>query len=554
MAGPGLLERFAIKAARLAFPRSFGGWGTWQGSLRGRPHYRDGSGNAWLTSGNTGDFDYAASAGDPATNSAAALCLGWISDNFSEPRLEVVRQAEDGTWKPEPKHALPSLLDSPNPVDDADALWAATVTDYLGHGNAYWVKRRGRGGQVVELQWRPHWELRPESNDRFRLVTHYVHTVEGNETTLPVEDVIHFRYGKDPSNQRLGCSRLRWVLREVASDNEISLYIAAILHNMGIVGGMLCNADENVDLTVEDAQQIETRFNDKFRGAGRGRLFVPNFKATWHDIGRTPEEMAADKIGQRGEARICGALKVPAMVVGLNVGENTRTFSNYGEAREAAYEDCLIPLQRRFTSALTRFLLPDFGAAEGLRCRFNYEEVRVLQPDMDKESGRATREWQADGMTLNEYREKLGEKPVSGEEGKRYYTLHMEILKGEARPEPPPVPPGMAQPGNGQETPESQGDRAARLNGQNGNGQGQNGNREAARVGVKSGAGEPEGMDEEAAKASGVRFIPKGADAPVDAPPAEEIGEAEVDAALREWDRVMPERFRGLLEAEATDE
>lgn len=56
-------------------------------------------------------------------------------------------------------------------------------------------------------------------------------------------------------------------------------------------------------------------------------------------------------------------------------------------------------------------------------------------------------------------------------------------------------------------------------------------------------------------KAAGVRFIPKGSDAGQDPiVNAPEISEAEVDAAVRVWDGVMPAEFRGLLEAEAVEE
>jgi hypothetical protein len=67
---------------------------------------------------------------------------------------------------------------------------------------------------------------------------------------------------------------------------------------------------------------------------------------------------------------------------------------------------------------------------------------------MDKVSGRKTKEWMADGITLNEYREAVGEKEWQEEAvGKLFYSQHTSAMK--------PSLPDPAAP------PESQGDLAA---------------------------------------------------------------------------------------------
>lgn len=54
-----------------------------------------------------------------------------------------------------------------------------------------------------------------------------------------------------------------------------------------------------------------------------------------------------------------------------------------------------------------------------------------------------------------------------------------------------------------------------------------------------------------AARQRKMRFIPRGADQPLPPLPGEvEITDAEVEAAVQEFDRTAPARFRGLLDAE----
>jgi hypothetical protein len=263
--------------------------------------------------------------------------------------------------------------------------------------------------------------------------------------------VIHFQHGVNPYNWRIGVSPLQKVLREIATDNVASRYSTGILKNFGVVGAVLTNEDDNQTMTERAVEHLQALYRDKFGAGGSnvGGLMIPTFKAKYQEVGRSPEQMALNTLRSVPEARICAALRVPAMVAGLSVGNEQKTYANYAEAREAFYEDCLMPLQKRIAEALTRYLLPEFGDdPKQRRFRWNYEEVRVLRPDMDKESARATAEWQNDGITLNEYREKIGEDSVEGEEGDLYFSQHTASMK------PKPEPPELGEP-------ESAGDRLA---------------------------------------------------------------------------------------------
>jgi hypothetical protein len=61
-------------------------------------------------------------------------------------------------------------------------------------------------------------------------------------------------------------------------------------------------------------------------------------------------------------------------------------------------------------------------------------------------------------------------------------------------------------------------------------------------------------LEKSAGNLKRVRFIPRGAEDPL--PPIGDsftVTEADVEAAVREWDQRTPERFRGLLDAEVTE-
>lgn len=440
MAGLTSLARatHAYKAAR-SFHYSRLGAGVYAaGTLFGWPRFGQLS-DPWLSDLVSGsEFDPIRSAGNFADNSAVAICLGVITDCFPEPRLEVVERGGDGTWEAVEGHPLPELLNAPNEIDDFETLSSAWASTYCVDGTAYFVKVRDGLGRVAELQYVPPYQIRPITESPTVAVEYYLYEVEGWKEKYAPSDVIVWRNMRDPGNPRLGRAPLKSLLLEIATDNEANRYTAAILHQMGVCGGILSNIDPEVTMTEEKAEKLRARWAEITKGRNRGGLMVPTFKSQFVDVGRSPEEMALDVIRQIPEARIAAALRVPAMVAGLTSAKESKSYANYAEARESFYEDCLIPLQRRFAAGLTRYLLPEFkGYVPGRqKVRFNYDDVRVLQPDMDKRSTRHLAEWQADAITLNQLLEKLDEKPLGDSKGDVYYSEHSGAMKTKVAPQP----------------------------------------------------------------------------------------------------------------------
>jgi HK97 family phage portal protein len=451
----GILTSFseAIKAASFVYGKTRGaasgfpwGWGRFDNLTDPYPR--------WQYNGKQGDaFDVTASAGNPADNSAVVICLGKIANVFPEPRLQVVELDSDGNWQPVEDHPALDLLSEPNQLDDFGSLSIAWAMSYKVDGNAYFVLTRTRGGEIAQIDYVRPDQMRPESNSPTVAIQRYIYTVDGKETPYDPSDVIHWRDGKDPNDPRLGLGRLKRLLGEIATDNEATRYTTAILHNMGIVGGMLVSDDaEAMPADKEQVERLRAHWKQQTTGSNRGGLIIPTWKAKYQDIGRSPEEMALRDIRTIPEARIAAVLDVPAMVAGLTAGSESKSYANYAEARESFWEECIVPLHTRFCAGLTRYLLPQYGdeirGNRRRRFRYCYDEVRAFQPDMDKVSGRKTKEWMADGITLNEYREAVGEKEWEEEAvGKLFYSQHTSAMK--------PSLPDPAAP------PESQGDLAA---------------------------------------------------------------------------------------------
>lgn len=392
----------ALRALGMRF-----GWGSGlrvRGGTVGGNWFAQAMSSALGLDGLGGETDWDALAGDPLENAVVALCLGWIGDNIVEPELRV----RDVHGAPVEGNALEALLGQPNPAYDWDGLFAATAMMYAGHGNAYWLLARDRAKRLREVWWVAPWEIEPRGTPE-KFLTHYVRRVGGGTEELAPEDVLHFKFGVDPRNPRLGLSRLRSVKREIYTDNQAATFMAALLKNMGIAPIMISPKDTEAVITPGDAEALQKGWLERFTGMNRGKPFVPSLAVNVDRLALTPEDLVLDRVRQFPEARICGALRIPALVVGLNVGDQTRTYANYRQARRAAYEDCLMPMARRLARAMRYRLLLEVGMdPERYEVGWDYSGVAALSDDLSDVFRRNNLGVGGRWMTINEARERAG--------------------------------------------------------------------------------------------------------------------------------------------------
>jgi HK97 family phage portal protein len=377
----------------------------------------------WLTLPNA-RIDYAGEVGDGTRSSTVAATLNWIANTFPEapPSLWRADREEEQVLD----HDLLRLLQRPNAFFTGPELWAASVTDYKVDGNAYWLKGRSRAGTPVELWWTPSWMLEPKGDEK-TFITHYEYLVNGQRIEIDPADVVHFRFGADPDDPRRGLSPVKSVLREVYTDDQAANYTAAILTNMG-VPGLVISPKTGVNLKEEDADYTRAYVKEKFGGDNRGEAIVMSAATDVAQFGFSPEQLVLRELRRIPEERVTAALGIPAVVVGLGAGLDRSTFTNMAEAREAAYEAGIIPMQRILAEKIRFGLLPDFGE-DPFKWRFGFDlaRVRVLQEDLYRLAQRhalAVREGvemvaefrRALGLEVDDARDRIFLRPMNIEE------------------------------------------------------------------------------------------------------------------------------------------
>lgn len=341
--------------------------------------------------------DWSKIAGDLGLNSVVAAAIDWYVRNWPQATPRVMRVVDSQQVEPI-EHPVLALINAPGDNLTAGVFWGLVVQDYKLFGNAYVRKLRGsRTGAPVALQYLPQDMVRPVGNG-VNPLTHFVYTTDGRSFDIQPEDMIHFRYGREPSDFRIGRAPLQSVLREIATDNVASSSAYGLLSN-GAMPSIIVGPDgkdEVVDLSVDDLRQVKRQLREDLTGDNAGGIVVMSGPYKMDRVSLTPGELALDSVRRVPEERICSTLGINPMVLGLGSGLERSTYSNYERAQQAAWEDGMIPLLRAIADALNASLLPDFSETQdGDYIEFDVRNVKALADDQQAEAERAERLYKA---------------------------------------------------------------------------------------------------------------------------------------------------------------
>lgn len=353
-------------------------------------------------------------------NELIFACISLKADSSAQPKL--LAYGKDGSEKTD--HALRALLKRPNPFMTEFDFFALTLAFLDLAGRAYWEKVRSRAGQVVQL-WplRPDW-LRPVKQAG-QFISGYQYSVPGISQPIPlaVNDVLDFKL-HDPLDLYNGLAPASVAGRVGTVDNSATDFVKLFFESGGMPAGILTSKQKLIDAQVDD---IRRRWRERYGGYAKWiDPAVLDSDATYQKLGLDFKEMGFEQLDARNEARVCMVLRTPPILIGATVGLARSTFSNYGEARRAYWEDTLAPQYKRIGDECQNDLASEFE--DGLELRWDYSGVPAMQEDRDASWRRATAALSAGGLTVNMFLEEIGEEAI-GPAGDVFLrtTLQVEV-------------------------------------------------------------------------------------------------------------------------------
>lgn len=346
-----------------------------------------------------------------ALNSAVYACIQAIQRTYTEAPVRAYRTGPDLKVEPIEPHPATELLARPNPHMTGNLLWAYTQYCKAVYGNAYWRKLRAGSGAVVEL-WplspSQCWPVRRRNSGDF--ISYYAYQFGPGEQPeeIPIEDIVHFRWGLDDRDHMLGLSPLRLLIREADTDAQTTAFSDRLVRNNAVPGLVVSYPPEAGDPGAEKAAEIKASLNAAFSGEHQGSTAVVFGGAEPKQFGFSPADLDLTALHRVPEERISAVLGVPAIIAGLGAGLDRATYANFKEAREMFIESTIIPAYADDDAVLTEQLLPEFTRDAGVALAHDITDMRALQPDMDAMYARLTLAVGGPWLAPNEARSEAG--------------------------------------------------------------------------------------------------------------------------------------------------
>lgn len=347
-------------------------------------------------------------------------------------------------------HPLKKLLDRPNPREGHSVFFENFMAYLLLDGNTFL--------QMVGPNNKPPTELYCLRPDRMVVlpgtvnspIGGYVYQVAQIKVPLPEPTVRHLKLF-NPLDDWRGLSPIAAAAMSIDQSNASKSWNVALLQNGAAPKGAMSTTGL---LDPEQYQRLKENIQEEYSGfANAGRPLLLEGGVTWQEMGLSPNDMSWLE-GQKLSAReIAIIFNIAPELLG---DASNKTYSNFGEARVALYQENILPRSDWVRDELNAWLSPLYP--DEPYCDYDIEDIEALQEDRDKKSTRVVAQFTAGFVKVNEARVECGYPEDDDSEWGDKYVFELP-QRSPAQPEIPglgglglgaPTKPGQLAPGEEQ--------------------------------------------------------------------------------------------------------
>ena len=351
-----------------------------------------------------------------ANNVLVYKCVHMIATACAGIEWEVYSKRKMGQAKPVEleNHPLLLLLEKPNAMQGQAKFIEAVIAYYLLAGNTYIESVKGFENQ-------PPTELWPVRPDRMKIIPgadgyplFFEFTANGRSKRWHVDQIkltsaiMHIKTF-NPTNDWYGLSPLEAAMLSLDQSNSANVWNLSMLKNSATPSGVLqiteSKANPRGEISENQYGRLRSEFEDAYAGSkNAGRPLILEGGLEWKQISLSPKDMDFLKSKEVSGVEIATVFGVPPEMLGLGV----KTYNNYKEARQAFYEDTVLPLMDVIRDELNRWLSPQFGEVE---LDYDKDDIEAL---VEKRESKYTSLANVNWLTINEKRKATGQDEVEG--------------------------------------------------------------------------------------------------------------------------------------------
>lgn len=345
-------------------------------------------------------------------------CVDAIASNAARVRL-LVREGDMDDGEVVPSQVLKILNSKANPGESAfNFRYRLSAQILLSNKGAFIEVVRTRGGDIERLSLLHPNQVEPIKDEQ-TFVSGYRVTVKSSNSNQPTvqvldpDDVIWIKH-PHPFDAYTAMTPLESCGLAIETDFLAKLYNRNFLINDGRPGGMVVIKG---DMMESDKEELRARFRGNVMAAGRVSVIASSDGADFVDTAVNPRDAQYIESRNVTKEEIQIAFGVPQSVLG-NAAD--RTFDNAEMERLIFWMETMLPhmeLQLRPMDTLVddnEFLAPDLS------------RVDVLQRMEMKRREFLLREFDAGGISVDEYRSATGRTTIDNEWGE---ALFMSVRK-----------------------------------------------------------------------------------------------------------------------------
>jgi hypothetical protein len=339
-------------------------------------------------------------------------CTWFVARAAASVPLEIVKAKADGSMQEAQNPDLAALLHRPNPVQDGASWLQATISDMMLAGEVF-LERVDLSGRPRELYRRRPDCMTPVAGNQGWPEAYEFRQGNGAPIRWPfdpvrgVKPILHLR-DYSPVDDWRGLSPLDPAAFAIDAHSSAEAWSKALLENSARPSGALVYAPKDGEGKLSDEQfaRLKIELDQNFSGsANAGRPLLLDGGLDWKAMGLSPADMDFVN-GKNSSARdIALAMGVPPMMLGIP-GDNT--YANYQEANKAFYRQTVLPILGQVCRGLSWWIGDAFGDVA----------IRADTDDLPVFADERAADWQriqaTDFLTINEKREALGLKPITG--------------------------------------------------------------------------------------------------------------------------------------------